>query len=200
MKLRTYGERALFTRPETLAEPCSYPAITPTAIKGLLESIFWKPEMRYKIKSVMVLKPIQFRTTMINSVKSKVTTAHLKTGFVASKHRTQRNYTYLVDVDYVIDFDVELNAHADMGVWKYTDQITRRIDKGQCFRQPFFGVKEHVAYFEWATGAETPHESLKYLQIDMGYVPLEIDHTDNKHRDLIHAIINGGIIDYAATH
>jgi CRISPR-associated protein Cas5d len=200
MKLRTYGERALFTRPETLAEPCSYPAITPTAIKGLLENIFWKPEMRYKVKSVMVLKPIQFRTTMINSIKEKVTDAHLKTGFVASEHRTQRNYTYLVDVEYIIDFDVETKAHADAPLSKYIDQITCRIDKGQCFRQPFFGVKEHVAYFEWATGEETPHESLKYLQIDMGYMPLEIDRTDNKHRDLIHAVINGGVIDYATTY
>lgn len=197
MKIRAFGDRALFTQPETMAEPCTYPAMTPTAAKGFLESIFWKPEMRYKINCVMVLNPIQTQTIKINSVKDKLTPYSIKNGFVASEHRAQRYYTYLVNVDYVIDFDVELTERANAPVAKYINQITTRINQGQCFRQPYFGMKEFVAYFDWATGDEQPADSLKICKIDMGYMPLYIEHENNCQRDLKHVIIDQGIIHYA---
>jgi CRISPR-associated protein Cas5d len=151
--------------------------------------------MKYKINFVKVLKPLKFQDVMINGIQDKPTLQAINKGYVASEHRSQRNCLYLLDVEYVIDFDV-IALEECIPKTKYVDIATRRIDKGQSFRQPYLGTKECLAYFEWATGEEQPHESFKYITIDMGWLPLKIEHENNLNRDLQQFRIIDGVINY----
>lgn len=175
-ELKVWGDFALFTRPETKSEPVSYPGIIPTAALGILESIFWKPEFKYQINSAKVLNPIRFINLKINNVHKRINPADIlkrekEWEFIAPDYRTQRNYTLLRDVAYVLNFDIVLEEHTQSPFCKYQEQLTNRVDNGRCFFRPFFGCREHVAYFEWATGKETVAPELNHITIDMGTVP-----------------------------
>lgn len=54
-EVKVYGEYGCFTRPENKAEPVSYEAITPSAARGILESIYWKPEFEWHVREVEIL-------------------------------------------------------------------------------------------------------------------------------------------------
>jgi len=200
MKIRVSGDYALFTRPETQAEPCTYPAITPTAAKGLLESIYYKPEMKYSIQQVIILKPIRFQQIMTNGVNAIPTFKAIASGksFYATENRTQQNRTYLVDVDYVIEFEIIPLLDGRSDPFRHKQQFVRRVDNGQCFRQPYLGVAECPASFQWTDGTEKPHDSFKALgRIDIGMLTTHIEHENNLSRDMIHVVIEGGVINYA---
>lgn len=175
LKLKVWGEYALFSRPEYKAEPYSYPVPTPSAIDGLLSSIFWKPEIRFELKSIMVLKPIRYFRLQRNMLQSVLAPSTVK-GWAEGKpknytiegDRTQRNHVVLRDVAYVLDFRIEVQPHAEDPASKYVDQFSRRVERGQCYRQPYLGVREFPAYFTWADGTEQPHPEL------LGTIPLGI--------------------------
>jgi CRISPR-associated protein Cas5d len=210
MKLRpikVWGKRALFTQPETSAEPSTYPAITPTGAKGFLENIFWKPEMRYVIDKVIVLNPIKTTTVLLNRVKDKITYKQNGNGFIFTeivpqeqKQRDRSYHTYLIDVAYVIYFHIQLTERANAPVIKYIRQFNDSVNNGRCFRQPYLGKKDCIASFDWATGNEQPCESLKICDIDMGFLPMYIAHDENEHRNLRRIVIKKGIMDYAESH
>jgi CRISPR-associated protein Cas5d len=54
--LRTWGDLACFTRPEMKVERVSYPVITPSAARGLLEAILYKPQFRWRVRRIAVKK------------------------------------------------------------------------------------------------------------------------------------------------
>lgn len=72
VKLWVGGARACFTRPEMKAERVSYDVITPSAARGILEAIHWKPAIRWTIDRIHVLKPIRFESVRRNEVGSKI--------------------------------------------------------------------------------------------------------------------------------
>ena len=57
VSLRVWGDFACFTRPEMKVERVSYRVPTPSAARGVLEAVFWEPEMYYLIDSITVTKP-----------------------------------------------------------------------------------------------------------------------------------------------
>lgn len=77
--VEVWGDRALFTRPELSVERVSYDAMTPSAARGLLESIYWHPGMRYTIDRIHVLNPIRFTNVRRNEVKSKALASTMRT-------------------------------------------------------------------------------------------------------------------------
>jgi CRISPR-associated protein Cas5d len=193
LELKVWGDFALFTRPETKSEPQSYPAIIPSAARGILEAIFWKPEFRYKLHSAKVLNPIKFLNLKINNLDTRVNPKDVlkwsidkKGGFAAAQNRTQRNYVLLKDVAYVIKFDLILEQYTEHPLSKYIGQFSKRVDKGSCFSRPFFGCKEFVAYFDWATGQETVAKELEYLTIDMGTVCHALDFVPSQAKKLFY--------------
>ncbi|OXM50340.1 type I-C CRISPR-associated protein Cas5 [Amycolatopsis thailandensis] len=147
--VQVWGPGALFTRPELKVERVSYPVMTPTAAIGVLESIFWKPEFSWVPVAIDVLAPItQFtqrrnETTDIASVDAALAGRTVDT----AEHRTQRNAVCLKDVCYRIHAQVELRAHATKPAAAYRDQFRRRVERGQCFHQPYLGTREFSAYF-----------------------------------------------------
>lgn len=164
--LRTWGELACFTRPEMKVERVSYPVITPSAARGLLESILYKPQFRWQVRRIAVKKPIRFLAFRRNEVKSRLSPRNPEP-LLADEDRTQRNTLALRDVEYVIEASFHLTPLAglprrrpadneDQGddtPVKYLAMFQRRAEKGQCFSQPAFGCREFPAHFELANEA-----------------------------------------------
>ncbi|WP_019703286.1 type I-C CRISPR-associated protein Cas5c [Paracidovorax oryzae] len=189
VRLRIWGERACFTRPEMKVERVSYDALTPSAARGILEAIHWKPAIRWTIDRIHVLNPIRFESIRRNEVGSKISPASvtkaMKAGTPAGlanhvdEDRQQRAATILRDVAYVIEAHFELTAKAgpDDSVGKHLDIFNRRARKGQCFQQPCMGVREFPASFELLEdGAPIPpvHDSLIEPR-DLGWTLHDID-------------------------
>jgi CRISPR-associated protein Cas5d len=136
-------------------ERVSYPVITPSAARGILEAILWKPAIAWHVERIRVLKQIKFTAFRRNEVNSKAVapTANLiKHGgasplFFAEKDRAQRNTVALADVDYVIEAHFTLTGKAgpDDNLTKFVDMFERRVEKGQHFHQPYFGCREFAA-------------------------------------------------------
>lgn len=160
--LRVWGDLACFTRPEMKVERVGYQVITPSAARGLLEAILYKPQFRWRVHRIAVRKPIRFLAFRRNEVKSKAAVRNPQP-IVAEEDRTQRNTLALRDVDYVIEASLELTSLAnqprrgplgedeptdDDNIGKYYGMARRRIENGQCFHQPCFGCREFPAHFE----------------------------------------------------
>ncbi|WP_327011487.1 type I-C CRISPR-associated protein Cas5c [Dactylosporangium sp. NBC_01737] len=146
------GESALFSRPELKVERVSYPVMTPSAAVGVLESIFWKPEIRYQIVAVEVLKPVRQFTVRRNETSDVAPLAEAIKGarrVDTAARRDQRNAVCLRDVAYRIHAHIDLAAHADKPVAAYRDQLRRRVRKGACFQRPYLGTREFSADFGW---------------------------------------------------
>ncbi|HVU32030.1 MAG TPA: type I-C CRISPR-associated protein Cas5c [Opitutaceae bacterium] len=166
IRLHVTGDYALFTRPEMKAERVSYDVMTPSAARGVLEAIYWKPQIRWVIDRIHVLRPIGFTSVRRNEVASKIPVGPARTamragsgnlGLAIEEDRQQRASLILRDVGYVIEahFDIldrrfernglELPVNACEG--KHLDMFTRRARAGQCFQQPYFGCREFPARF-----------------------------------------------------
>lgn len=168
--VKVWGDLACFTRPEMKVERVTYEVMTPSAARGVLEAIFWKPEIRWRVRAIHVLRPIRRFSIMRNEVKSKavVRTARKwaeegEGGFYADDDRTQRHTLALRDVAYRIEADIVLLPHATEPEAKYRAMFRRRVEKGQCFQQPYLGCREFAASF-----AEDDGEAAYDLTDDLG--------------------------------
>lgn len=199
VKLHVWGERACFTRPEMKVERVSYDVMTPSAARGLLEAIHWKPAIRWVIDAIHVLKPIRFQSIRRNEVGSRIPVAAvrkaMRAGAVqdlrmdAAESRQQRAATLLVDVAYVIEAHFVLTERAGDGDTpaKHISMFNRRATDGQCFQQPCFGTREFPAHFA-LVDTELPPSDLPDDQRnrDLGWMLLDIEHeresrTGNQH-------------------
>lgn len=178
MKLKVWGDFALFTRPEYKSEPHTYPVMTFTAAVGILESIFWKPEIKYSINSISVLKPIKHLSVMRNMIKSKQSYRNVGKLKTIEEDRTQRTQILLKDVAYHIDFCFELTDDS-LNPDKYYAIIADRIKEGQCFKQPYFGCREYIAYFGLPQEKEYPSVTLRGVK-DLGMMPKEVHFIPDK--------------------
>jgi len=189
IKLHVWGERALFTRPEMKVERVSYDVITPSAARGILEAVHWKPAIRWVVDSIQVLKPIRFESIRRNEVGGKLSAASVGKAMKAGRtdglvtcvedDRQQRAATVLRNVGYVIGAHFELTARAGVGdsVGKHLDIFNRRARRGQCFQAPCLGTREFAAYFtliEDATSAPVPDSPLAGER-DLGWMLHDLD-------------------------
>lgn len=160
------GPLACFTRPEMKVERMSYPVMTPSAARGILEAILYKPEFRWRVRAIHILKPIKFIGLRRNEVKEKAPGLQTIRGWMtgnlvdpimadATKEqagddqhgRTQRNTVALKDVAYIIDADVLVRPGKSDNPTKYYESFMRRVERGQCFTQPSLGCREFAGYF-----------------------------------------------------
>lgn len=207
--LRVWGERACFTRPEMKVERVSYDVITPSAARGILEAIHWKPAIRWHIDRIHVLNPIRFETIRRNEVGGKLSAAlvakAMKAGSTAGlatcvdEDRQQRAATVLRDVAYVIDahFDLTPKAGPDDNVGKHLDIFNRRARKGQCFHMPCLGVREFPASFaliENSSPMPTPDPALQGEK-DLGWMLHDIDFADGMTPHFFRAAMCDGVIE-----
>ncbi len=212
IRLHVWGERACFTRPEMKVERVSYDVITPSAARGLLDAILWKPQIRWVIDRIHVLRPIRFQSFRRNEVGAKIsavnaeramragTTAGL--GLVVEVNRQQRAATLLIDVAYVIEahFELTAKAGADDTPAKYIGMFNRRAAAGQCFHRPCLGTREFPADF--ALLAETdplPRSTLPAADRDkdFGWMLHDIDFASGNVSRFFRARLADGVLDVA---
>lgn len=203
-----WGKLACFTRPEMKVERVSYEVMTPSAARGVLEAIFWKPEFQWQIREIRVLKPIRYFSILRNEVKNRANYAmaqrHLKgaEGYYADEDRSQRHTLCLRDVAYIIAADAVLQPGVEEDEAKYRDQFHRRVKRGQCHSMPYLGCREFTASF----GAEVPGQEdirLQDITIDLGRMLFDLDYAhDGSGRGqprFFHAQLNGGVLQVPET-
>lgn len=153
LSLKVWGDYACFTRPENKAERVSYDVMTPSAARGVLEAIFWKPEFVWQVREIIALNEVRRFSILRNEVNTLASERTAKGwaakggGFSAEDDRAQRHALILKNVAYVIRAEMVLKPHATDTLAKYTDIFTRRVEKGQAFAQPYLGTREFSAFF-----------------------------------------------------
>ncbi|NCC23154.1 MAG: type I-C CRISPR-associated protein Cas5 [Alphaproteobacteria bacterium] len=205
IRLHVCGDYALFTRPEMKVERVSYDVMTPSAARGILEAIHWKPAILWVIDSIHVLNPVRFQTIRRNEVGGKAPAGKIKTAMnrgsleglqlLVDEDRQQRASTLLCDVAYVIDAHFEMTDRAGEGdnPGKHMDTFTRRARKGQCFHQPCLGAREFPARFRLIESDDTCPASISESR-DLGFMLWDIDHAGNKMPMFFRAKLDGGVI------
>jgi len=193
VKLHIWGDYACFTRPEMKVERVSYDVITPSAARGVLEAVHWKPAIRWVVDTIHVLNPIRFTSIRRNEVGAKIPAGSVKSamrrgdtnglGLAVDDNRQQRAATVLVNPAYLIEAHFELTDKAGEGdtAAKHIAMFNRRAAAGQCFHRPYLGTREFAANFALAE-ADLPASTLPGDQRnrDLGWMLHDIDHA-NEH-------------------
>jgi len=187
VRIRVWGDFACFTRPEMKVERVSYPIMTPSAARGVLEAIFWKPEMYYIIDSITAIRRGKWTAFKRNEIKKKTSLSNAKKWMTGKEEvktieagggtddATPRNMLALCDVEYVIAAEIRLSKlgiNSEQTVRKFSEEIMRRARLGKCFHRPGLGVREFDAHFEPAgensyTGAGDWNEDLGLMLYDV---------------------------------
>lgn len=172
INLRVWGDWACFTRPEMKVERVSYPLMTPSAARGVLEAIFWEPQMYYIVDQIRVVRRGRWTAFRRNEVTSRISLRNAREWMSRPEEfrpiqagggapdGTQRNMLALADVEYIISAEVslsELGERTGQNERKYVEEITRRARSGKCFHRPSLGVREFAADFEGEDDAEMAH-------------------------------------------
>ena len=187
--LEVTGPFACFTRPEMKVERVSYDVITPSAARAVFEAILWKPEIRWRVQRIEVLRPIRWVNLRRNEVSAVVSSRNVQqamqtgSGTLAlyiEDERQQRAGYFLRDVAYRLHADLSLVlGKANAPLIKYTEMFARRASKGQCVNQPYLGCREFAADFKLVP-ADAPPESLSPPIPDtreLGWMLHDMDYT-----------------------
>ena len=185
-RVRIRGELACFTRPEFKTERFSYEVITPSAARGILEAILWKPAIQWHIRRILLLAPPRFIQLKRNEVTKRASVANALSAsragapldYFADEDRAQRNTLALRDVDYAVDAEFRLTARAgsDDSPRKFDEMFRRRLEKGQCHMQPYLGCREFPAVVEPYTGTPPP---IATATRELGYMLHDLRFTSN---------------------
>jgi CRISPR-associated protein Cas5d len=176
---------ALYTDPAFSAERVSVPVMTPTAARGLLSAVLWKPAMEWEVERISVLAPIRFTSFRRNEVNSRApipAAALIRDGglpgvLFADDDRAQRNTVALRDVDYVVEarFTLTRRAGPSDNLPKFVDMFRRRVEKGQCYKTPFLGTRECAADVLPADGAPTPIDETRSVGRILWYIDYDAE-------------------------
>jgi CRISPR-associated protein Cas5d len=185
--IRVRGPYALFTRPEMKVERVSYDVITPSAARGVIEAVYWKPAIRWVIDKIHVLREIEFTNIRRNEVSEKASTdnalqvmkgANKPLYIAATEARQQRASLVLKDVDYVIE------AHFEPVKDKWGEHDTkeghynivlRRLRDGQHFHAPCLGTREFPAKVEIIEDRRDIPKSPLAGRRDLGWMLYDLD-------------------------
>lgn len=197
VRVRLSGEYALFTRPEHQPDRFSYDLITPSAARGALDAIYWKPEIRYRIHRIHVVRRGSRISFMRNEVTSRATRPSakgLRPGIWIEEDRAQRTGSYLQDVEYVVDATMEV-IRDDLGnQWpKHRTIFRSRIGRGACYRQPYLGTAECVCSF--SPVSEDEQVETEDWSEDLGWMMMDTDYAGTGQSFPFHAVVSRGVLE-----
>jgi CRISPR-associated protein Cas5d len=177
-RLKVWGQYACFTRPEMKVERVSYDVMTPSAARGILEAILWKPAIHWNVVRIDVLNPIRWASVRRNEVGAVMSPR--TDGLYIEDQRQQRAGLLLRDVAYAIHafFEMTYKAGAEDNVRKFEDMFVRRLEKGQCFHRPYLGCREFAAQFK-PLAPEEESEPIGETR-DLGFMLYDIDHSGSE--------------------
>jgi CRISPR-associated protein Cas5d len=198
IKVEVWGDYACFSRPELKVERVSYDFITPSAARGIIQSVFWKPAIKYVIDEIVVCNPIKFTNVRRNEVNEKISMSNAKNKSCLDPSISQRASMILKDVRYIITLHFEpckkwlgerdILPNGDFNSAKFYDEITRRLKKGQNFQMPCFGTREFQANIRFIDENESNESLPKAIDEtrDFGLMLYDLDYNDydnKKHND-----------------
>lgn len=206
VRVKVTGELACWTRPENKVERVSYECMTPSAARNILDAICWRPEMRWVVTSIAILKPVVFQAFRRNEVQNKASPDDVKkwmrepSGFrpmvagAGSADVTQRNTLALRDVGYVIEaYPHIFSPSGENNPTKYVAMFNRRVEKGQCFHRPALGCREFAAEFEPASERDQP---LAEFNAELGMMLYDIIfRADGNRAVFFRAVVREGVMD-----
>lgn len=218
--LKVWGDYACFTRPEMKVERVSYDVITPSAARAVFEAILWKPEIRWTVTKIEVLRPIRWISVRRNEVGAiaSETTAKQSGGLYIEDHRQQRAGLFLRDVAYrlharfdVVDGSKHIHRYPELrsrfppdpeesqpeNPAKYLAMFQRRARKGQCAWQPYLGCREFSAHFELVDDPQAAAQAEPPIpdSPDLGWMLHDIDFADGMKPGFFRAVMKNGVID-----
>ena len=186
IQLEVWGAYALFSRPELKVERVSYDVPTPSAARGIVESVYYHPGLRWYFDRIHVLNPIRFVSIRRNEVTDKISGRNVRQAaqgggqplyLVTSQKIVQRSSLLLQDVHYVIEahFEMTDKAAPSDNPGKFQDIVTRRMERGQCFHTPYFGCREFpVSFRRWPGGPIPTIDETR----DLGLMLYDFDYSD----------------------
>ena len=200
LEVELWGDYACFTRPDMKVERVTYPVMTPSAARGALEAIFWKPQVVWRVEEIHVLKPIAYASILRNEINNRQSDRTARSwaksggGYDAAANREQRHTLALRDVAYIVRAQLVLQHGVDDDIVKYRDQFRRRVASGRCFATPYLGCREFSASF----GEPDPSTRAIEHSEDLGLMLLDIDYErDGSGRGtprFFHAILDRGVL------
>jgi CRISPR-associated protein Cas5d len=186
--LEVSGDFACFTRPEMKVERVSYDVMTPSSARAILESILWKPAIRWQIDKIEVLKPIRWVSVRRNEVGATISVRNVQA--VMNKgvghlclniedERQQRAGLFLRDVTYRIyaHFELQPNVGENNTSAKFLDMFERRVEKGQCVNQPYLGCREFACNFWLVDPVQAQSNPISETR-DLGWMLYDMDYSD----------------------
>ena len=207
VRLEVWGDFACFTRPELKVERFSYPVITPSAARGILEALFWHPGLRWIIDKIYILSAIQYTNIRRNELKAKISASNVLSFAAKGEGELyqstkddiqQRASTVLKDPRYIIEAHFEMTEYANLSdnPGKFREIFVRRARKGQCYHMPYLGCREFPAHFrlyEEESIAAAYHGETR----DLGLMLYDIDYSDsnNLRPTFFHAQLTNGVLD-----
>ena len=210
IKVEVWGDYACFTRPEMKTERVSFDVMTPSAARGLLESVYWHPGLRWVIDRIHVCSPIRFTNIRRNEVKEKISANEVKklmeTGkgkeFLAAPECIQQRAAMVLRyVHYVIEahFDMTERAAPGDNPGKFQDILKRRLERGQCYSMPYLGTREFPAHFRRCEVIPPCPEELRGER-DLGWMLLDMDYSDPENivPRFFRATLKDGVMDVPA--
>lgn len=206
IRMEVWGDYALFTRPELKVERVSFDCPTPSAARGIIESVYYHPGLRWHIDRIYILNPIRFTNVRRNEVKSKLLASAARSAMTGtstaplyiatSNDIQQRAAMMLKDVHYVIEahFDMTDQAAPGDNPGKFQDIVKRRLRKGACYSTPYLGTRECTAHFRLWEGGEIP--AIPETR-DLGFMLYDMDYSDpdNITPMFFRAQMTNGVID-----
>ncbi len=206
ISVEVWGDYACFSRPELKTERVSYDVMTPSAARGLLDAIYWHPGMQWVVDRIHVCAPIRFTNIRRNEVKDIISARNAKAAMesgeeiylATSESIQQRAAMVLRDVRYVIDAHFEMTARATPtdNPGKFQDIMRRRVEKGQFYHQPCFGVREFPAQFKPCEELPPCPEELAGEK-DLGWMLLDLDYSDRENITprFFRAVLRDGVLE-----
>ncbi len=202
---RVRGPLACFTRPEFKVERVSYEVMTPSAARGVLEAVHWKPAIRWVITGIRVLAPIQFFSFRRNEVNSRVSVRNALqamkgeplANYFADEDRAQRNTVALRDVDYIVEAHFVKGAkwHDNDNFAKHAETFTRRLEKGQTFHQPYLGCREFAACVAPALSSWPDTLPPEQRDKDLGLMLHDLEFSPRVRPHFFHAKLKEGLLE-----
>lgn len=200
--LKIWGDFACFTRPEMKVERVSYDIITPSAARGILEAIHWKPAIRWVVDEIHIINPVRFANIRRNEVSGRITSREISGAMKGqkvniyqdtNKERQQRATLMLRDVCYVVKAHFEMTDRAgeEDSPEKHYNIFIRRARQGQYFHKPYFGCREFPVKFELLEG-ELP-QSLNESR-DLGWMLYDIDFNNSMQPKFFRAEMSNGVV------
>lgn len=180
VEFKVYGKYALFTDPLTKigGEKCSYQIPTYQALKGIVESAYWKPTIIWVIDKVRVVKAIRTQTKGVKPLNY-------------GGGNSLSIYTYLSDVEYQVQAHFEWNLNRkdmvkDRNENKHFFVARRMIERGGR-RDIFLGARECQGYVEPCLFGEGQSFYDQYGELSFDLMFHGFDYPDEFGKNELHA-------------